>query len=98
MTSVTAEAIPPSNPTIVNGVRSYQGTHGASAINDTDQDFTLTVNGSMSDSSGRSDSFNDFLLVPAGQSATHVRNTCYPTDDAIGTVITITATTTITGA
>lgn len=98
MSSATAEAIPPSNPTIVKGVRSYQSTHGVSAINDTDQDLTLTVNGSMSDSSGRSDSFTDSLFVAAGQSATQVWNTGYPTDDPIGTVITLTATTTITGA
>src|ERR1700694_1530901 len=91
MSTALAEAIPPSNPTIVNGVRMYQSTHVASANNDTDSDFTLNVTGSMSDSNGGSDGFNATLLVPAGQSATQVWNTGYPTQDPIGTVITITA-------
>jgi hypothetical protein len=98
MSTALAEAIPPSNPTIVNGVRMYQSTHGASANNDADLDFTLSVNGSMSDSNGRSDAFTASLVVPAGQSASQVWNTGYPTNDPVGTVITITATTVITGA
>ena len=98
MSVAFADAIPPSNPTIVDGVRMYQSTHAASANNDTEADFTLTVQGSMSDSNGGSDSFTDTLLVPAGQSATQVWNTGYPTSDPSGTVITITASTVITGA
>jgi len=97
MSTAVADAIPPSNPTIVNGVRMYQSTHGASANNDTDSDFTLTVQGSMSDSNGGSDSFTASLAVPSGGSATQVWNTGYPTNDPSGTVITITATTVITG-
>jgi hypothetical protein len=76
----------------------YQSTHIAGAGNDTSADFNLTVNGSMNDSNGGSASFTATLAVPAGQSVTQVWNTSYPTNDPIGTVITITATTVISGA
>jgi hypothetical protein len=98
MSSATANAVPPANPTIVNGVRVYQGVHGAGAINDTGADFALTVSGAMNDSNGRGDSFTDTLLVPAGQNATQVWNTSYPTNDPSGAVVTITISTQITGA
>lgn len=102
MPSASADAVPPSQLSIVNGQRVYQSTHAAAIINDTGQDLAYLLDAVLTDSLGNQQPLPTQSLVAPGAGSQSSTSPVFTLElDAelytSGQEVTFTASTTVSG-
>jgi hypothetical protein len=102
MPNALAQAIPPSQLSIVNGQRVYQSSHAAAVVNDTGQDLAYLVDAVLTDSLGNQQVLPTQSQIAPGtgsQSSTSPVFTLQLSDQLYtsGQEVTFTASTTVSG-
>jgi hypothetical protein len=102
MSNAMANAIPPSQVSIVNGQRVYQSNHGAGIVNDSGQDLAYLLDAVLTDSVGNQQALPTQSLVASGVGSQSSSSPIFmlQLDAALytsGQAVTFTASTTVSG-
>jgi hypothetical protein len=102
MSNAMAQAIPPSQLSIVDGQSAYQSSHAAAIVNDSGQDLSYSLDAVLTDSLGNQQTLPTQSLVAPGQGSQSSASAAFTLQLGAGLYtsgqeVTFTAATTVSG-